>query len=112
MRLLPFSHSPDGTLLRSDHFEAVARLAVPVRRGHPADQEQFVAAHPLLLGVEQFVAQVDTFDPKPALAKWADKNIPTGNLTTERPTGAALPVSLELLGIGLLAAGTSIAPAR
>src|SRR6185436_17146151 len=36
-------------------------------------------------------SQVDTFDPKPALAKWADKTIPTGNLTTERPTGAALP---------------------
>src|SRR5437868_7976509 len=36
-------------------------------------------------------SQVDTFDPKPALAKWADKVIPTGNLTTERPTGAALP---------------------
>ena len=36
-------------------------------------------------------SQVDTFDPKPALAQWADKAIPTGNLTTERPTGAALP---------------------
>src|SRR6267143_4851032 len=36
-------------------------------------------------------SQVDTFDPKPALTKWADKAIPTGNLTTERPTGAALP---------------------
>src|SRR5205814_4093413 len=36
-------------------------------------------------------SHLDTFDPKPALAKWADKTIPTGNLTTERPTGAALP---------------------
>lgn len=36
-------------------------------------------------------SQVDTFDPKPALAKWAGKVIPTGNLTTERPLGAALP---------------------
>src|SRR2546423_6766071 len=36
-------------------------------------------------------SQVDTFDPKPALAKWAEKTIPTGNLTTERPTGSALP---------------------
>jgi hypothetical protein len=36
-------------------------------------------------------SQVDTFDPKPALAKWAEKTIPTGNLTTERPTGTALP---------------------
>src|SRR5712664_3418586 len=36
-------------------------------------------------------SHVDTFDPKPALAKWAEKTIPTGNLTTERPTGSALP---------------------
>ncbi len=36
-------------------------------------------------------SQVDTFDPKPALAKWAEKAIPSGNLTTERPTGTALP---------------------
>jgi hypothetical protein len=36
-------------------------------------------------------SHVDTFDPKPALGKWAEKPIPSGNLTTERPTGAALP---------------------
>src|SRR5690349_5048191 len=36
-------------------------------------------------------SHVDTFDPKPALAKWAEKQIPSGNLTTERPTGSALP---------------------
>src|SRR5581483_3135472 len=36
-------------------------------------------------------SHVDTFDPKPALGKWAEKVIPTGNLTTERPTGTALP---------------------
>ena len=36
-------------------------------------------------------SQVDTFDPKPALAKYAGQVLPTGNLTTERPLGAALP---------------------
>ena len=36
-------------------------------------------------------SQVDTFDPKPALAKYAGKLLPSGNLTTERPLGAALP---------------------
>jgi hypothetical protein len=36
-------------------------------------------------------SQVDTFDPKPLLHKYAGKTIPSGNLTTERPTGAALP---------------------
>jgi hypothetical protein len=45
-------------------------------------------------------SQVDTFDPKPALAKWADKTIPTGNLTTERPTGVALPSPFQFQPYG------------
>jgi hypothetical protein len=36
-------------------------------------------------------SQVDTFDPKPALLKYAGQRLPSGNLTTERPLGAALP---------------------
>src|SRR5580698_8040604 len=36
-------------------------------------------------------SQVDTFDPKPALARYAGQRLPTGNLSTERPTGSALP---------------------
>jgi hypothetical protein len=35
-------------------------------------------------------SHVDTFDPKPALEKWAGKQIPK-NLRTERKTGAAFP---------------------
>jgi Protein of unknown function (DUF1501) len=35
-------------------------------------------------------SQVDTFDPKPALLKYAGKPVPQ-NLTTERKTGAAFP---------------------
>ena len=35
-------------------------------------------------------SQVDTFDPKPALAKYADQAAPI-NFTTERKTGAPLP---------------------
>jgi hypothetical protein len=35
-------------------------------------------------------SQVDTFDPKPALLKYAGKSVPH-NLTTERKTGAAFP---------------------
>ena len=71
-----------------------------------AEQARAASASPLAVKAPHFPAkakrviflfmhggpsQVDTFDPKPALAKWADKTIPTGNLTTERPTGAALP---------------------
>ncbi len=36
-------------------------------------------------------SQVDTFDPKPALEKYAGKSLPTANLKTERKTGAAFP---------------------
>jgi hypothetical protein len=36
-------------------------------------------------------SHVDTFDPKPSLAKYAGKALPTANLRTERKTGAAFP---------------------
>ncbi len=36
-------------------------------------------------------SQVDTFDPKPLLRQYEGRTLPAGNLTTERPTGAALP---------------------
>ena len=36
-------------------------------------------------------SQVDTFDPKPALAKYAGQPLPGEYLRTERKTGAALP---------------------
>jgi Protein of unknown function (DUF1501) len=36
-------------------------------------------------------SHVDTFDPKPALAKYAGKPLPMENLKTERKTGAAFP---------------------
>jgi hypothetical protein len=36
-------------------------------------------------------SHVDTFDPKPALDKYAGKMLPMENLRTERKTGAALP---------------------
>ncbi len=36
-------------------------------------------------------SQVDTFDPKPLLKKYEGQQLPTGNLSTERKTGYALP---------------------
>jgi len=36
-------------------------------------------------------SQVDTFDPKPALEKYAGRALPATNLRTERKTGAAFP---------------------
>ncbi len=36
-------------------------------------------------------SHVDTFDPKPELAKWVGTTLPSGNLKTERRTGEAFP---------------------
>jgi hypothetical protein len=49
------------------------------------------ARHVIHLFMNGGPSHVDTFDPKPALARYAGKPLPTGNLQTERKTGAALP---------------------
>ncbi|MBM3981741.1 MAG: DUF1501 domain-containing protein [Planctomycetes bacterium] len=48
------------------------------------------AEHVVHLFMNGGPSQVDTFDPKPALDKYHGKPIPTGNLRTERKTGAAM----------------------
>ena len=45
-------------------------------------------------------SQVDIFDPKPALEKYAGRMIPTGNLRTERRTGAAFPSPFKFRRFG------------
>ena len=74
-----------------------------------ADQQPVAAAayrNPLLPRASHFPAKakrvihlfmnggpshVDTFDPKPMLSRYAGQLLPTPNLKTERPTGAAYP---------------------
>ena len=48
------------------------------------------AKHVIHLFMNGGPSQVDTFDPKPALEKYAGQNLPI-TLKTERPTGVALP---------------------
>jgi hypothetical protein len=45
-------------------------------------------------------SQLDTFDPKPELKRYEGKKLPAGNLTTERPTGAALPSPFQFRKYG------------
>ncbi|HEV3142305.1 MAG TPA: DUF1501 domain-containing protein [Gemmataceae bacterium] len=45
-------------------------------------------------------SQVDTFDPKPLLKKFEGKTLPSGNLTTERHTGSALPSPFQFRKFG------------
>jgi hypothetical protein len=49
------------------------------------------AKHVIHLFMNGGPSHLDTFDPKPLLEKYAGKPLPTANLKTERPTGAALP---------------------
>jgi hypothetical protein len=65
--------SPSNPLLaRPPHFPAKAKRVIHL----------FMNGGP---------SHVDTFDPKPLLAKYAGQPLPMANLRTERPTGAALP---------------------
>ncbi len=52
------------------------------------------AKHVIHLFMNGGPSHIDTFDPKPLLHKYAGKTLPTENLRTERPTGAALPSPL------------------
>ncbi len=45
-------------------------------------------------------SHIDTFDPKPALQKYAGKELPEGKLRTERKTGAAFPSPFEFKPYG------------
>ncbi len=45
-------------------------------------------------------SHIDTFDPKPLLAKYAGKELPTPNLPTERKTGAAFPSPFKFAKYG------------
>ncbi|MGI8785862.1 MAG: DUF1501 domain-containing protein [Acidobacteriota bacterium] len=45
-------------------------------------------------------SHIDTFDPKPALHRYAGKPLPIENLKTERKTGAAFPSPFEFKNYG------------
>jgi hypothetical protein len=58
------------------------------------------AKHVIHLFMNGGPSHIDTFDPKPALKKYAGKPLPTGNLPTERKTGAAFPSSFKFQHCG------------
>ena len=69
-----------------------------VPRAEASNQVPLAPRHPHLPGKAKRVihlfmnggpSHVDTFDPKPALTRRAGQMLPTGNLRTERQTGAA-----------------------
>src|SRR5262249_43556388 len=74
-----------GSGVRADEEPALSPLA-PRAPHFPAR-----ARHVIHLFMNGGPSHVDTFDPKPALAKYAGKALPTPNLPTERRTGVAFP---------------------
>jgi hypothetical protein len=81
-----------GVLQQSALLSPVALAANnPIDRRLPTPHFAPRAKHVIHIYLNGGPSQLDTFDPKPLLNKYAGRKIPTGNLSTERPTGAALP---------------------
>jgi len=79
---------------------ALGQIMPEMANGASAGNNPLVAKAPPLPGKAKHIihlfmnggpSHVDTFDPKPALERYAGKKLPMENLRTERPTGAALP---------------------
>ena len=58
------------------------------------------AKHVIHLFMNGGPSHVDTFDPKPALEKWAGKSLDSAHLATERKTGAAMPSDFKFTRYG------------
>jgi len=86
-----------GTLALADlmgqngllHTSQAAEHASPLATRQPHFAPR--AKHVIHIFLNGGASHIDTFDPKPLLAKYAGKNLPMENLATERKTGAAMP---------------------
>jgi hypothetical protein len=76
----------DGSLARAAETGGYANPMAPKAPQFPAR-----AKHVIHLFMNGGPSHLDTFDPKPSLAKYAGQSLPTENLKTERKTGAAFP---------------------
>ena len=86
MGLLGLTQLMGDAGLLTPHAKAATNPLAPKQPHFPAKAKRVI--HIFANGGP---SQVDTFDPKPALAKYAGKTLPTTNLRTERRTGAAFP---------------------
>jgi hypothetical protein len=77
----------DGGMLRAAEAQGEGTSPLSPKRPHFAAK----AKHVIHLFMNGGPSHVDTFDPKPSLAKYAGQPLPTPNLRTERKTGAAFP---------------------
>jgi hypothetical protein len=85
-------------LMASQGLAAGAPAASPLTPKAPHFQPR--AKRVIHLFMNGGPSHVDTFDPKPALAKYAGKPLPRANLRTERKTGAAFPSPFQFQRYG------------
>src|SRR5205823_9826907 len=76
-----------GLLREADMLGSSAQAATPLAPKAPHFPGR--AKHVIHIYLNGGPSQIDTFDPKPLLHKYAGQMLPTGNLTTERRTGTA-----------------------
>jgi hypothetical protein len=87
----------DGGLLASNADRGEKRQS-PLAAKKPHFRPR--AKHVIHIFLNGGPSQVDTFDPKPLLDKYAGQALPSGNLATERPTGGVLPSPFEFKRYG------------
>src|ERR671921_693488 len=76
----------DGALVQQASAAGYDNPLAPKAPHFPAK-----AKHVIHLFMNGGPSHVDTFDPKPALARYAGKSLPAASPRTERKTGSALP---------------------
>jgi hypothetical protein len=76
-----------GLLRDTGWLGSAAQAATPLASKPPHFRGR--AKHVIHIYLNGGPSQIDTFDPKPLLKKYAGQMLPSGNLTTERHTGAA-----------------------
>jgi len=94
-----------GSLALSELLAGKGRGAPLADAAHPlapksAPHYRARARHVIHIFANGGASQVDTFDPKPVLAKYAGQPLPV-TLATERPTGAAYPSPFKFAKHGL-----------
>lgn len=103
-RMLAHTGTGIGLLALPGLLQAEHALAETVQSANAlaprAPQFASRAKHVIHIYLNGGPSQVDTWDPKPELSRWAGKVLPTGNLTTERKTGVALPSPFQFRQYG------------
>jgi hypothetical protein len=92
---LALAQLADGPALGQSKADMARNPLIPKAPHFPAK-----AKHVIHLFMNGGPSHVDTFDPKPALKKYVGKTLPTGNLPTERKTGAAFPSPFKFRNCG------------